>query len=139
MKGVDVGDQMASYYPTTRRSKVWYRKVFFFLYDTAIVNAWAVRRALGSEESLKAFRFGLASELLGQFREGTDSTSRAAPCPSTAAPRTRTHNVSQIPGKTRRCKVCSRHGRRKSTRSYCAECNVGLCIYGCFEEWHATL
>ncbi|XP_037774553.1 piggyBac transposable element-derived protein 4-like [Penaeus monodon] len=67
MKGV----KMASYYPMTRRSKVWYWKVFFFLYDMAIVNAWAVHRALGSEESQRAFRVGLASlSSLGQFRGG---------------------------------------------------------------------
>ncbi|XP_037801308.1 piggyBac transposable element-derived protein 4-like [Penaeus monodon] len=141
MKGVDVGDQMASYYPTACCSKVWYRSVFFFLYVMAIVNAWAIHCALGLEESQKAFQVGLTSELMGQFRKGADSTPhRAVPCPSTAAPpRNRMHYVSQIPGKRRRCRVCSRHGRKQSSRNYSADCNVGLCTYGCFEEWHATL
>lgn len=61
MKGVDVGDQMANYYLTPRRSKVWYRKVFFFLYDMAIVNAWDSHCALGRRDFQKTFRSGLIS------------------------------------------------------------------------------
>lgn len=38
MQGVDIGDEIASYHPTTWRYKVWYRKVFF-LFDMVIVNA----------------------------------------------------------------------------------------------------
>nr|XP_027239369.1 piggyBac transposable element-derived protein 4-like [Penaeus vannamei] len=70
MKGGDVGDQMAGYYPMPRQSRVWY-KVFFFLFDIAIVNTWAVHHVLGWRESQKAFRLGLIPELLGQFREGS--------------------------------------------------------------------
>lgn len=73
MKGVDVDDHMARYYPTTRRSKVWHRKIFF-LSDMAIINAWSVHCDLGGEALQKTFRASLASELLGNFREGADST-----------------------------------------------------------------
>ncbi|XP_063590198.1 piggyBac transposable element-derived protein 4-like [Penaeus indicus] len=126
MKGVDVGDQMASYYPTTRRSRVWYKKVFFFLY------AWADHHALGSEESQKAFRVGLASELLGQFREGTDPKwSRTLPKTPPAEIHTlrdRRFVVSRIPaGRRRRCRMCSMRGRRRSSKTYCSDCNAGLC------------
>ncbi|ROT80302.1 PiggyBac transposable element-derived protein 4 [Penaeus vannamei] len=120
-------------------SRVWYRKVFF-LFDVAIVNAWAVHRALGGRDSLKAFRLELIPELLGQFREGVNPIrTRTATRPPVAARRAlqqRQHAISEIPdGKRRRCHWCTRQGRR-SSRSYCRECDVGLCTYGCFEAWH---
>jgi len=134
MKGVNIGDQMASYYPTPRRSKVWYRKIFFNLFDMAIVNAWTLHRALGGRGSLKTFKSVLSRELVGEFRRGADSSRN-----HTAARPLRQwkHWVSELPdGKRRRCRWCSRQGRRRSTHSYCEECNVALCTYGCFKAWH---
>ncbi|ROT74571.1 PiggyBac transposable element-derived protein 4 [Penaeus vannamei] len=141
MKGFEFGDQMASYYQMSRHSKAWYRKIFFYLFDLAIVNAWAVHRALGGGESQKTFRSDLAKELLGDFREGADSTRH---CTATRPPvavrqalQQRRHAVTEIPdGKRRRCRWCSEQGQRKNTRSFCPDCNVGLCTYGCFEAWH---
>lgn len=47
MKGVDLGDQLASSYPTVRRSLKWYKTVFFYLFDLAAVNAHAIYKYLG--------------------------------------------------------------------------------------------
>ncbi|XP_069979515.1 piggyBac transposable element-derived protein 4 [Penaeus vannamei] len=141
MKGVDIGDQMASYYPTTRRSKVWYRKIFFNLFDMAIVNAWTLHRALGGRGSLKTFKSVLSKELVGEFRRGAGSSrNRTAARPPAADQRFLRqwqHWVSELPdGKRRRCRWCSRQGRRRSTHSFCEGCNVALCINGCFKAWH---
>ncbi|ROT77541.1 PiggyBac transposable element-derived protein 4 [Penaeus vannamei] len=127
MKGFEFGDQMASYYQMSRHSKAWYRKIFFYLFDLAIVNAWP---------SIVPRR-----RIIGDFREGADSTRH---CTATRPPvavrqalQQRRHAVTEIPdGKRRRCRWCSEQGQRKNTRSFCPDCNVGLCTYGCFEAWH---
>ncbi|XP_042874431.1 piggyBac transposable element-derived protein 4-like [Penaeus japonicus] len=75
MKGVDVGDQLSASYPTTRRSRVWYRKVFF-LFDLAIVNAFAVHRTLGGRNSQKEFRLKLGKLLIGGYRYGNAPMTR---------------------------------------------------------------
>lgn len=40
MKCADVGDQLASSYPAVRRSLKWYKKVFMYLFDMAMVNTF---------------------------------------------------------------------------------------------------
>lgn len=70
---------MASYYLMA----CWYKQVFF-LFDMAIANAWAIHHALGGEESQKASRVGLASDLMGEFRKGTARCSKADSTAATA-------------------------------------------------------
>ena len=44
MKGVDVSDQLASSYPTPRKTVKWYQKLFFNFLDMTVVNAYAVHK-----------------------------------------------------------------------------------------------
>lgn len=78
VKDYNVGatDLRPSWYRAAHRSRVWYRNVFFFLFDVAIVNAWAIHRALGGTKSQKTFRSRLVSGLMGDFREGADAATR---------------------------------------------------------------
>lgn len=77
VKDYNVGatDLRPSCYRAAHRSRVWYRNVFF-LFDVAIVNAWAIHRALGGTKSQKTFRSRLVSGLMGDFREGADAATR---------------------------------------------------------------
>ncbi|XP_042875000.1 piggyBac transposable element-derived protein 4-like [Penaeus japonicus] len=57
MKGVvDLSDQLAQYYPTTRRSIKWYKKIFFNLLDMCIVNAYCSHKVLGDTMPQYDFR-----------------------------------------------------------------------------------
>ena len=40
MGGVDLADQLRSYYKVGRPSKKWWRYIFWFLLDVTIVNTW---------------------------------------------------------------------------------------------------
>ncbi|ROT83390.1 PiggyBac transposable element-derived protein 4 [Penaeus vannamei] len=119
MKGGDVGDQMAGYYPMPRQSRVWY-KVFFFLFDIAIVNTWAVHHVLGWRESQKAFRLGLIPELLGQFREGSIPFRAHTAISSTIAARRalqqRQQEVSETPTPERKRERRDRERETEQTR-----------------------
>ncbi|PNF36729.1 hypothetical protein B7P43_G12048 [Cryptotermes secundus] len=35
-----------------------------------------------------------------------------------------------------RCRVCSSRGKRRTVRTKCVKCDVGICISGCFQEFH---
>ena len=45
MGGVDLADQLRSYYKVGRPSKKWWRYVFWFLVDVTMVNAWIIYSA----------------------------------------------------------------------------------------------
>lgn len=47
MKGVNVGDQLASSYPAVRRSIKWYKKVFMYLFDMALINSFLIYKQVG--------------------------------------------------------------------------------------------
>ena len=142
MKGVDVGDQQSSYYHIPRRSRVWYRKIFFFYFDLVLVNALAVHRTLGGTMTQKDFRLQLAEELALEFRARAPATLIRTGRPPRSVRcqlQQREHSVESVPdGRRLRCRWCSARGVRKTTRTRCSDCFVGLCTYGCFEAWHAA-
>ena len=45
MGGVDLADQLRSYYKVGRPSKKWWRYVIWFLLDVTMVNAWIIYSA----------------------------------------------------------------------------------------------
>lgn len=47
MKGVNAGDQLASSYPAVRRSIKWYKKVFMYLFDMALINSFLIYKQVG--------------------------------------------------------------------------------------------
>lgn len=67
MGGVDLYDQLASYYSFEHRTVKWWRRVFFHLLDTAIVNAY-ILYTQSTQSSRKLthleFRVELAKGLL---------------------------------------------------------------------------
>nr|CAI5869071.1 unnamed protein product [Callosobruchus analis] len=64
-KGVDISDQMSSYFSVLRKSLKWYRKVCFeLIFGTSVVNAWVVYNdAASSKLSMLNFREKLARAL----------------------------------------------------------------------------
>nr|CAI5837936.1 unnamed protein product [Callosobruchus analis] len=64
-KGVDISDQMSSYFSVLRKSLKWYRIVCFeLLFGTSVVNAWVMYNdAASSKLSMLNFREKLARAL----------------------------------------------------------------------------
>ena len=139
MKGVDLSDQLAQSYPLSRRSPRWYKKLFFYLVDMAVVNAFAIYKVLqGKVSTQKSFRLALIDELLdtGGCRAPTPPTQADLPVPPFGR---LTHPVDKIPnGKRRDCYQCKKDSNtRKATRSMCIQCKVNLCTYECFQKFHS--
>jgi hypothetical protein len=64
MGGVDIADQLRSYYSTQLKVfRTWY-PLFFWLLDTAIVNSFIISKKLDISHEHKAFRIQIVKELI---------------------------------------------------------------------------
>lgn len=142
MKRIDLGDQLAQSYTSTRKTIKWYIKIFFTLLDMAVINSLAIHKVLGGKMAVAEFKMELVRGLLegGELRRRRKnhiSPAPAAPA-ATAAP---DHMPEDTPFRRwRRCAFCWNSKRkRKETRILCNICGVSLCPTPCFKEFHNSL
>ena len=50
MNGVDIADQCNVYYSFIRRSKKWWRKVFFWLFEVTVVNSYTLYKIMSPQK-----------------------------------------------------------------------------------------
>ena len=148
MGGVDLYDQLCSYYSFDHRTVKWWKRAFFHLLNTAQVNAY-ILYTQSTQASRKLshvdLRIQLARELLQKAgavvpdaQSEPSSRCEVVPSPTRLSGR---HFPEKVPptasgraGKLE-CTVCSRkRGRGKVTSTYrCEVCKKGQCIVPCFE------
>ena len=162
MGAVDVFDQMLSYSSFRRRSLKWWKKVFFHVFSTAILNAYIIYKDWCSQHRKtpklqKAFRVGYAKELISTVRQLPKAEQRIGR-PSQAVGNlvrlTGRHFPNKLQGTgdkriSRKCRVCNpaekqilaaqnvfkrRSGRESSYE--CSDCKVALCVTPCFQLYH---
>ena len=142
MGGVDKQDQFLSYYGFTRRTVKWWKKVFFYLLDSAVVNAYIMyTQAKPGIRKLThvQFRLELVKQLLLYDPVVSSQTIGRSLQPSSRL--TERHFLEKVPscpnGKQsqRDCAVCSmKKGRKRKTTVYqCKQCGIGCCVVPCFE------
>lgn len=155
MGGVDRKDQFLSAQPMERaRNKVWYKKLFRRLYNTAIFNSFVIFSSFHQKISHRQFRTVLAEELLKRHRQidlTTESrrlnvrSNATGQVTTTLIRRNARHKTQNRPtvesnhfpirtgSKNTCCWMCP-----KKTRTIwkCEECDVNLCIEGCFKAYH---
>ena len=77
MGGVDLGDQMMSYYSFLRRSIKWWRKIFIHLFNMVLLNAFVLQKKFANSPlEHEDFREYIVDMLL---REGLESCSIPLP------------------------------------------------------------
>jgi len=154
MGGVDRSDQQRTMYSVSRRSKRSWLRIFFFLLDTALVNAYALYASVHPDNALSRldFRVQLARALLGNYTSrkrslvGTSYLVRRRSHDSQNTKRlgvpdnVRTESVGvhwpQMSQVFKRCRLCSSAKNNKRSRIACSTCNVHLCIFPCFTNFH---
>ena len=142
MGGVDNNDQLRGYYHVRLKCRKFYKYIFWFLFDVAIVNSFILCKHfthLGIKDQ-KTFRTQLAKSLIGSY------CSRKRPGrPSQATPPPKRFCSSHFPvrgsDKRHRCHYCSHHkNERHDTFWYCNDCKIYLCHNGkdsdCFLQYH---
>lgn len=150
-KGVDISDQLTSYYTPLRKSKKWYRKLAIELIaGTSVVNACVLYNKYFSDKpmNLRHFRDSLVLSLTGSATEIL-KPGRAA---STVAGKRSQHSLEELAGPKKntrkRCRGCYEKlslnegfqiARNKARRvsTFCEQCDgkPHLCI-PCFAEKH---
>ena len=155
MSGVDHVDQMISYYPGTRKSLKWTKKLFFYLLEVSVHNCHVIFETHSGNHTMKVYDFQMKlvsslCQISGQSDERADSSEDEAQAEKTPRydPESRlrggfkAHHLSVYPATEkqkypqRRCRVCMNNKVRKETRVYCKECNIPLCKTPCFGDYH---
>lgn len=147
MGGVDLGDQLILQFEPQFKSKKMWRKLLFHCLVTAAVNAFiCYRDTFLVQQKMNHLKFHqqLCQELIGGYRQGSRNRQmRLVPVQHrTLARLTERHFPSVIPdGKRKKCVVCSGNDRFKKTRIqwWCQDCDVGLCVDGCFRRYHTRI
>lgn len=149
MNGVDIADQHAVYYCFVRKTVKWWRKLCFWLIETAVVNSYVLYcESTSSPKSHIDYRRSLIDSLAGTY------VSSAPPRPRPGRPRKRSlpeadeperlNNRLRLLKKTktqRDCVVCSKTNHRVRPSYLCktCPCTPYLCPGQCFERYHTVL
>ncbi|XP_052271623.1 piggyBac transposable element-derived protein 4-like [Dreissena polymorpha] len=143
MGGVDVHDQYRLCYEVGRNSKKWWRYLFWFMINTAIVNAYLLFKETSKRRHSKKrfghldFREELAEHLIGGYTKRKRASQGQAQAGLINKENVGPHVHAILPGKRRRCKYHSLVLKeRTDTRYGCTTCMTPLCcnmdatIYG---------
>ena len=142
MLGVDLLDQRMSYYQFCRKSVRWWRKVFFWLLEVAVVNAYilySVNTDHRRKFTHKEFRRELVLALCEEQR--LQSHQNPARQVDQSLERLRGSHYPDTAPVRRDCRVCSVRsgdGQRRLTTTICGTCSdhPHLCIGECFRRYH---
>ena len=156
MRGTDMGDQLLACYNLGRRSKKWWKRVFAYILDTSILNAYQLwksprehwsHRKMKHEGSFLRFKLELAEQLIGDYH-GRANRGRPRTAARDVRLDTTLDHCPEFNDKKLECVVCnavrckrnvSRSEYRHETHFSCSLCNVHLCISkdrNCWKKYH---
>ena len=145
MGGVDLNDQLRMKYDVGRNGKKAWRYIFWFLLNSAIVNAYILFQTASRRMNKKKrfchldFRMELIEELIGGFtkRKRTPLNEMGEAGVLVDQENLQGHVSTRMPGDHKTCKYHTRVlKKRKETVYGCTTCNVHLCKDGCHAKFH---
>ena len=146
MLGVDKLDQLMAYYSFLHKSVKWWRKIFFWLLEVMVINAYIIYKELARRRGERpithlAFRRKLIESLSEPIRSSASTSARPGSRASHHLERLQpVRHYPQKGRKRRDCVVCSdrENGPRHLTHYQCATCpdNPVLCPDTCFKAYH---
>ncbi|XP_022126462.2 piggyBac transposable element-derived protein 4 isoform X2 [Pieris rapae] len=151
MGGVDRKDQFLSAHPVERtKNKIWYKKLFRRMLNAALFNSFVIFKSANPKISHRQFRTILAEDLLKIHRHidltteprliasraGLTLTKRPRPTTINRPRLEQRHFPVRNGHKKARCWMCAQRKVAARTIWKCLECNINLCIEGCFMEYH---
>ena len=145
MNGVDVADQLTVFYPFIRKTRKWWRKLFFLLVEVAVINSYILYKKeavhpLTHLNYRRAVVMALATDFIRSRPEPTrPGRPRASQLSLSSGDPDRLTQKFHRPGKReqqRMCRVC--HTSR--TLYYCETCtsHPTLCPVPCFGDYHSS-
>ena len=88
MNGVDVNDQLQGSYATYMKSMKWWKRLFFFFLEIAIINSYIIRNIISDITHL-TFRIDLVDQIMLKYPVNKKRTSPSTPCNTTPPPKKR--------------------------------------------------
>lgn len=139
MGGVDLSDQKVGTYDFDRKSKKWWKKVFFRLLMITVVNSWILYEETKKKKiQLIDFFVPLAEEMIAVGKANAKVKRKRTPSRPTSASKLMMNVGDHLPveGDTRRrCVRCSKKKKETRTKTLCTMCKVALCKK-CFALYH---
>jgi len=138
---VDKGNRMANSYSINRRTCKWTKKLFFHLFDLAILNSYNLFSSLeGKKISHSDFQNTLLGNLLAQSGHERNVQRPIGRPPAAATQVVRLEERGRkhwpIPSATR-CRVCAEKGFTRNVSVICERCEVALCCdRRCLVDYH---
>ncbi|CAB3242136.1 unnamed protein product [Arctia plantaginis] len=145
MGGVDHFDHFRSSYPTGRKSRKFWMRLFFFMLDAAVINAYILflSKHAQRDSAHREFRLRLARELIGSFtcKKQRPIIFKNKKGGNFGVPdEIRLQSVGihfpEAQQTYKRCKFCSTRKETKRSNIKCSFCGVSLCVKGCFKKFH---
>lgn len=148
MGGVDRADQFRSYYSFGRPSKKWWKYLFHFVINTAIVNSFIIYKLTNLPSINKhgstqlQFRKSLTEQLIGNFSSRKRLGRKRSLPVGIISPKSQ--HVLEKRSYTTVCVVCRENGRKTKSgnaiRSYfiCKQCDTSFCKHPCFLTYHQS-
>lgn len=126
LRGVDILDQRRSYYSAEdRKNKKWWKKIFLFLLDTAIINSWILSQSNSRQLN---FRMNLIKKFIFTVLSPKHGL-------TTSHFLSYTENVNGRK-KRRNCKLCYQVlGKILKVTQECKKCGAAFHLE-CFRLWH---
>ena len=154
MGGVDLSDQLLKCYEIIRKSKKWWKTLFFHFIDVAIVNSFIIHKSTGGELNHKTFRVNLAKSLManseipanpspGLGRPPNNNNVRAEHCPIPIENERLDQKSTKASLGRKNCKLCYELQDKKQMKTpwQCSKCKIPLCVQldrNCFQKWHTA-
>ncbi|XP_069949534.1 piggyBac transposable element-derived protein 4-like [Cherax quadricarinatus] len=149
MRLVDKCEMQIGFADCVLKSYKWYIKLSFHLVDISMLNAYNIYK-LKTNKTPKYGEFCLSviRQIITKYQGATPAIDQRPRNYQHTSSRFRPgdHYPIQLPPTTakknaqKRCYVCThttkRPQTRRDTRFMCEECQVPLCIYPCFKEFH---
>lgn len=143
-RGIDQSDMQMHFNSVKRKTRKWYKKLFFQLIDMCFFNAFKMYKSLHPHAKFLDFQLNFIRQVVALY--GLKETTIPAPSRDLerlVARHFPAHNppTKGKPHGSRICHVCSQNksknnGKCKETRYQCDICKVALCIVPCFRIYH---
>jgi hypothetical protein len=135
MGGVDVFDSRRKTYSCSRKSKKWWVRIYYFLLDTAIANAYILYRETPATKKLTHQEFVLS--IIEHLFASPSSRKRQACSQPSPAGRLQGRHFPYKTNKASQCRICRERKRTTYTRKDCCpKTPVPLCPAPCFGIYH---
>jgi len=139
MRGIDVGNQLRSYYCYPHRSRKWWKKIFIEMLEITTINAYICFKALakGAYYDQYDFRRNLLKLIFKEEIEKVENEKKKGKAIRHYPEFYEEDKQAKVQRARIKCKECL-----KLTQFICGKCsgkckaNIGLCVPDCFKLYH---